>query len=260
MKKLLAILGSILILTATGFAVYFLVNQSSDEVFSCRETYEIGTFFTRETSDYFNGAEFQSIINNEIEFCESYNNTSLSDCTAIEDNQKRMACYVSLVIQLDDFSNCEGDEDCELYFIFSHFSHFGSCDELPEEYQRRACLFSKTYVERDASYCYQIEDLSTMLGACDGKFSKECYYNQYKCLWGVSDHLNAVSYCEEMQESVERDVCYISLAMKNDDDSYCEGITYIQENVERCITAVDEGFPVSEQGAFQGGSDFVWWK
>lgn len=233
MKKFISIaLLPLILLTACNSAD----KVSTNTTLTCDEFIDAAILFiTPETGKLINGA-LASVISNDMvkkiqEYCESDSPESVEDCA---DEQ----CITVFALRASDLSECEDNEKCMQMFAASHIEDCSSYNDVP--LGKSLCLYSKAHLTKDYQVCNDLEydSLDTCMSQPDFDY-EECYYNRSKCIWGISDIIENVDLCAKIEAPIERDICYLSHALKKEDNSICASI--VDENSKKYCEEVISG-------------------
>lgn len=231
------------------------------ETLSCEETANAADLLTPDTKLIFEGTEARKYADKSVEFCKTHQPQSLRDCISRDNEDDRHACIISLGIQAKDSTVCGKNLDCLIGYAIAHPNK--DCTTYDKKVLQNACFFVKTYISRERKYCDFVEIKTwkdeTCKKAIDDPSSEEkfmeCYINRYKCLWGISDQTSDVSICDSMEDSFEKDICYMSYAIKTSNRDICNKVKGIDwpRSPTLCQEVVGQPFPekYKENGLFQ---------
>ena len=202
---------------------------------NCEEAIDASIFLTKETSDIFNGIELAKNTEKAKTFCGKPQ--TVSNCSQTSGNRYCKTQNTIAGIQTDEASKCKNNGDCLIGYSMSHPK---DCDAFADEPPintvrsisgkglKNVCLFSQAFIRKDTSPCEKIDQITSLNANSENIY--EHYWNRNKCLWGVSDHTNNVTICENMLApegiSFEKDLCFMSYALKNKDKSFCQNVTW----------------------------------
>lgn len=213
-------LGFLLIITVLSGSYFFYSNNFNHKtILSCEETFDTQEVLTTKTSELMNGKEQIRLLNEIKEKCNE--NKIARECT--DDSR---TCKLIAGIKAKTINECNNEEDCLSGFAAAHIE---DCSKF-EGKNKNMCLFSRAYITNNVEDCGQIKEISfdeiePTFSSVDYSIIETFYYNRNKCLWGISDRLNDVQVCETMNESTEKDVCFLSYSLKNKKVDYCSKIS-----------------------------------
>jgi len=222
--------------------------------------------WTKQTSIYLDGSKNLQEYKKIYEACQSENPTNLSKC-------EEPSCNLAFAMKAKDISECGNDTICINAFAAINIDNCNYYDTLdyPSDISvapRNTCLISKANITLNRKYCDQIETISmfscnsnycTQLnqfeeGLCERVLGKvvadnsrqnytKCTFSRNKCLQILADKQNDISICDSMSKyTLEKSICYLAYAMKNNAPSYCskieETIAFMSE--EDCITLTEQ--------------------
>lgn len=246
MKKIIIIFGPLLVLGSLG--VYFfgaIINGSfGNGLLSCEEALNASSLFTKETWIKVNGIELFKFMS-ELEDCSQ--NKSLDDCSSVENSYEEGMCRIMFGIKASSIEECKDDYECLKGYSASHLNN---CEELINYREtamlKNICLSSLAYENKDISECNKIDQISII----DMQTNEAAYYSRNKCLWGVSDRINDIDICEKMSESSEKDLCFFTYAIKNQDSNVCNKISvkFFSNAKDLCLGYDELSVDMKEKG------------
>lgn len=133
----------------------------------------------------------------------SVRNNDAESCNQISDSEQKDKCYVEIAIKLNDKSLCEKVSQ-----------------------GKESCLSDVGLNEKNPLAC-------DILNHPDDKYGNGSYW---ECNKKLSIALQDPSYCEKIDEEVNKDYCYINVSTQLKNPDICEKITYFEDGRERCYT------------------------
>lgn len=226
------------------------------EILSCEEASDAANLLTPETKLIFEGISAKQYVDKSVEFCKTHQLNSKRDCL-INNKDDYEICMTSLGIKAKDRTICGKNQNCLLGYATSHPNE--NCALYDKKSLQNVCFYTKAHFSHERKYCDFIETKNWKDESCSKAPSNKdaftaCYLNQYKCLWGVSDQASDVSICDSMEDSFEKDVCYMSYAIKTSNQDICSKMkgTDWPKSPTLCQEVVRQPFPekYKENGLF----------
>lgn len=258
-KFSIIIVGSVFLLAACGTSLQDtkVVQQTTVD---CQTLGDIFLFLTPETSDVMQGKEVTALAQNLADYCKNNDVKPLDSCVGLSDSDEQRRCYYTYGHRAESIEECDGNDNCLIGFTATQIDNCDQYEGLVGKNGisfRSNCLFARAFVSRDGKYCREIEEKT--FDECGDSRDQNlalCYMNQYKCLWGVSDHTDDTSLCEEMDASSEKDICLLSHALKSGSTKLCSEISTYKKYQTACFEMAADASKIPEEGVLNAIGSF----